>query len=181
MEFANIFIHFLVLIQSGAVFSEGSCGSSVKATGLIIRGNFSEQNQWPWLAALMTRSDGVFFCGGTLISKLHVLTAAHCIQPKKQPVPITFDEFVVYLGKHNLSVAEEYGSKRTDPSRVLLHSDWNYRSERYDADIAIIFAEDEIGITLKIAPVCVSNTLSIHKKGTVVDICSSETVFLQII
>lgn len=170
MEFANIFLHFLLLFQSAAVFGAENCGSSAKAAGLIIGGKFSENNQWPWLAALITRSDETFFCGGTLISKRHVLTAAHCIQPKRQPRPIKFDEFVVYFGKHNLSEKFEDGSTHSHPLKVLIHNDWNYRSDKYDADIAIIFFEYDVGFTQKIAPICLTSALSLNKKGTVVDI-----------
>lgn len=166
---ANNFLLFFVLTSFGSAFGEERCGSSAKGTGLIIGGNFSDENQWPWLAALITRSESNFFCGGTLISKRHVLTAAHCIQPKGRSRPTTFDEFLVYFGKHNLSVINELGSKPADPVKVLLHNDWNYRSDKYDADIAIIFFEYDVGFTARIAPVCLPDASAIHQKGTVVD------------
>lgn len=180
MVFANIFLHCLIFIQSAAVFGAENCGSSAKVTGLIIGGKFSENNQWPWLAALIKRSDETFFCGGTLISKRHVLTAAHCIQPKSQARPIKFDEFVVYFGKHNLSEKFEDGSTHSHPLKVLMHNDWNYRSDKYDADIAIIFFEYDVGFTQKIAPICLTSTLSLNKKGTVVDIFG-KVAWIQII
>lgn len=169
MEFENIYLPFIILMQIVAVFGSESCGSNVKGTGLIIGGSFSEKNQWPWLVALVNKSDENFFCGGTLISKRHVLTAAHCIQPKGQTIQIRFDEFVVLLGKHNLTDRLEHGSFKADPLKVLVHRDWNYLNDRFDADIAIVFLEYEVQLSGKIAPICVSDTLSLQKKGTVVD------------
>lgn len=167
MASANIFLLFVVLISVAAVFGQNSCGSKVIGSGLIIGGKFSMKNEWPWLAALLTRSDSSFFCGGTLISSLHVITAAHCIQPKGQRLPKSFDEIVVYMGKHNLSVSNEHGSKSADPVKVLLHKDWNYITRKYDADIAIIFFEGHVVFTDKIKPACLPDAARSHQKGTV--------------
>ena len=43
----------------------------------IVNGNDAEDNEWPWIAALM--NNGRQFCGGSLIDDKHILTAAHCV------------------------------------------------------------------------------------------------------
>uniref|UniRef100_A0A0K8RKF2 Putative serine protease n=1 Tax=Ixodes ricinus TaxID=34613 RepID=A0A0K8RKF2_IXORI len=43
----------------------------------IMNGTVAEPGNWPWMVALYTRNDK-FRCGGLLISKQYVLTAAHC-------------------------------------------------------------------------------------------------------
>jgi secreted trypsin-like serine protease len=53
----------------------------VDADGVDLRitnGNTASRGQFPWQAALYV--DGSSFCGGSLISDLWVLTAAHCRQ-----------------------------------------------------------------------------------------------------
>ena len=43
----------------------------------ILNGKVTRKNKYPFMAALMNR--GQFFCGGSLITNRHVLTAAHCV------------------------------------------------------------------------------------------------------
>lgn len=44
---------------------------------MIIGGNRVERSYMPWAAII--NIDGSIICGGSLITKNHVLTAAHCV------------------------------------------------------------------------------------------------------
>jgi secreted trypsin-like serine protease len=43
----------------------------------VVGGNVTHPNEFPWVVALEKKNR--FYCGATLISSKHVLTAAHCI------------------------------------------------------------------------------------------------------
>lgn len=62
---------------------DNRCGISNASQTRVIGGQSAQRNAYPWLAALFYGSNDRnlrTLCGGTLITKRHVLTAAHCIK-----------------------------------------------------------------------------------------------------
>ena len=43
----------------------------------VVNGWPADKYEWPWIAALL--NNGRQFCGGSLITQKHILTAAHCV------------------------------------------------------------------------------------------------------
>ncbi|CAL4061597.1 unnamed protein product, partial [Meganyctiphanes norvegica] len=78
--------------------SEDECGSSLRSN--VVGGEATEAGDWPWLAAIGQRigSNGFIpFCGATLITKQHVISAAHCFNQERSNT-------IVRLGEYNTSV-----------------------------------------------------------------------------
>ncbi|XP_072715862.1 granzyme A-like [Ciconia boyciana] len=63
----------------------------------IIRGHIVRTHSWPFMAAIQTKNLTV--CGGALVAKQWVLTAAHC--------KVSKSEVRVVLGAHRASIAEK--------------------------------------------------------------------------
>ncbi|XP_020811363.1 melanization protease 1 [Drosophila serrata] len=134
-----------------------NCGN--KGNPKVSGGIQARLGEFPWMALLKYRSDSQrpFFCGGSLISDRHVLTAAHCII--QQP-----DVIAVRLGEHDLSKEEDCtilgGFKRIcqppyeeyEVDRVHVHP--NYVHGQINYDLAVVRLKEQVRPKSHIQPVC---------------------------
>lgn len=133
-----------------------NCSSIPHAEGLIVGGNQTKPGQWPFLAALLTKSPLQFFCGGNLITDRHVLTAAHCVH-KKYTEKKRAADVCVLLGHHSLKYLSEPNSKSTGVENIFVHVSWNPHDTKYDADLAVLALTAKVAFTPFIQPVCVTD------------------------
>ena len=121
--------------------------------------------------AALVDSKNSYFCGGVLISKTRVLTAAHCIQPKFTKTALLPRDVRVLLGVYDSSDPFEVGRISAAVEEIKMHPNWNPITTRYDGDIAVLQMEDSITFNKFIQPICLippnSNMLSFGN-GTVI-------------
>jgi len=160
-----ILMIFLVAISSVCADSEEedsiwptSCGlRETKSTHRIIGGASSKPHDWPWLAVLCHGSGTAdCFCGASVITSRHVITAAHCLHEKD--VESTYwPEVSVNFGKHNLADNSEDSQSRRIEDAVM-HPDWKTKTtasdQKYDADIAILRLSEAITFNKRVKPIC---------------------------
>jgi len=126
----------------------------------IVGAEDAKPRENPWFVALQTNFDKsekkLTFCGGSLISRKHVLTAAHCVDgfdtknfnKNKEPFLTSVQ---LLLGSVNCSISK----KTRTPARVAIHP--NYNKNTYDSDIAIIELNTEVEYSDDIRPICLDN------------------------
>ena len=94
----------------------------------IVGGGVAASDAWPWQVVLFHRgADGQMraICGGSLVAKDWVLTAAHCVSRDPQGV------YKIAYGSNKIST-----DKFADVTQVVLHD--SYNQELMENDIALL-------------------------------------------
>lgn len=68
--------NYWIMWEIDVCFFFTECGKKIR-DARIIGGTNSKEHEFPWLVALYY-SEGIFFCGGSLVTDQYVLTAGHC-------------------------------------------------------------------------------------------------------
>ena len=119
------------------------CGVSTVRTNHkgIVGGEDAAPEEFPWQVALVSREGSDPFCGGSLLSSMTVLTAAHCEQD--------VSNFLVVVGEYDLSKPTgEY----VRASEWITHP--NFDSSTLDNDFAIIQLETPVKFSDSVRPIC---------------------------
>lgn len=95
-----------------------------------------------------------FLCGGTLVSKKVVVTAAHCIYISSEQI-LKAKELFGYLGRNDLENwnFDEY-MKSFQPENVKYHPEYMIKKNAYDADIALLISKEPVEYNKYVRPIC---------------------------
>lgn len=114
--------------------------------GRITKGQNAARNQFPYQAGLLLYvNGGAAWCGGTVISNRHIITAAHCTDSLTTGVD-------VYLGAWDRTNSKEVGQQIifVETKYVIVHENW--QSDTITNDISIIKLPVEIEFNEYIQP-----------------------------
>lgn len=133
-------------VPGGGGGDDGDCG--VLMANHIIGGKDSGKSAWPWQVSLQYPRSGDFhFCGGTLIKKQWVLTAAHCVDGER-PGSLQVD-----IGEHDHT--EDDGTERImRVSKIIMHGNYDKGSGTFPNDIALIKLEAPVEYNNHIKAAC---------------------------
>ncbi|XP_048065600.1 transmembrane protease serine 2-like [Megalobrama amblycephala] len=135
--------------------SSSVCGRA-PLSDRIVGGENVTAGSWPWQVSIHVIGFG-HNCGGTLITKDWVLSAAHCFEN------IDVSKVVMYFGRLRQFGSNPNETSRT-ASRIISHP--NYNSKTIDNDIALVQLNSSVNFTDYIKPVCLAAAGSVFDAGT---------------
>ncbi|KAK9505027.1 hypothetical protein O3M35_009178 [Rhynocoris fuscipes] len=126
------------------------CGWGNKSPKRIVGGSEASVNEYPFVALLMLTRRKFPFCGGSIITPYHVLTAAHCT------FPFYGIQLSVVIGEHDLSTEKETPHTRIiDVERTFDHPKYDGKSNIFD--ISVLKLKEKIEFNDAVGPVCMPN------------------------
>ncbi|KAM3859599.1 prostasin [Diretmus argenteus] len=132
----------------------GVCGMA-PLNNRIVGGEDAPVGSWPWQASLQTFGGHV--CGGSLINREWVMSAAHC-----------FSSTSTYWWRIVLGRQNQQGKNPNEVyrkvSKIVLHPKYNRSSS--DNDIALLRLSSPVKFTDYIRPVCLAANGSVFNSGT---------------
>ncbi|KAL0100211.1 hypothetical protein PUN28_019557 [Cardiocondyla obscurior] len=163
------------------------CGSDLVQK--LLGGERTDLDEFPWMALLEYQKPNgrSTACGGVLISKRYVLTAAHCIKGKD--LPTNWRLTSVRLGEYDTDTETDClpdGADGTvncadDPVTVgveeqIAHEEYQPQSRDQRYDIALLRLSRDVKFTGFIKPICLPSNSSLNGKLFVAGWGKTETL-----
>lgn len=126
----------------------------------VISGSRTKRGHHPWQATIRARGRNgrsTHWCGAVILSKTHILTAAHCL------VGFAKGAYYVRAGDHHSEIRE-------DSEIEVFIEDWyihkGFREgQQMNNDIALILLKNPIQFTNYIQPICLPNENTKYEPG----------------
>ncbi|KAM8742323.1 transmembrane protease serine 2 isoform 1-T2 [Acanthopagrus schlegelii] len=123
------------------------CGESSAAPSTrIVGGTEAVNGAWPWQVSLQIQGQHV--CGGSIIGRQWILSAAHCFQTYSDPKLWT-----VYSGNVRLSAFIFASGARVN--KIISHK--GFDTDTNNNDIALLKLDTPLTFTGTVKPVCIPN------------------------
>jgi len=133
------------------------CGEPVRS-GRIVNGQDAAAAAYPWTVGIQFIDK--LYCGGSLITNMFVLTAAHCMKG------INHSRIRIVLGDHDRRRKSQVQVTRTI-ERVFIHA--QFVKKTFNNDIALIKLSQPVKFSSHIRPVCLPvNNRSYNNQNTTV-------------
>ncbi|KAL4648260.1 coagulation factor IX [Arapaima gigas] len=122
----------------------------------IVGGDEATPGEIPWQVALINKTKNVVFCGGSIVSNVWVITAAHCLED------INTNSYFIRAGKPSaLSFTGEHhvhNDEGTESDHQVaeqyLYPHYNPKKSQYNNDVALLRLSTPIAFSDYARPIC---------------------------
>ncbi|ALC38392.1 CG31728 [Drosophila busckii] len=119
----------------------------------IVGGINASPHEFPWIAVLF--KSGKQFCGGSLITNSHILTAAHCVA---RMTSWDVAALTAHLGDYNIRTDFEVQHVSRRIKRLVRHKGFEFST--LHNDIAILTLSEPVPFSTEIQPICLPTSPS---------------------
>jgi len=130
--------------ECGTRHFEGRYSADTKSSGYIVGGSNAVRGSLPWQVSI--RRDNSHYCGGTVIDKRWILTAAHCLTRSVSGLDIV-------AGEHTLNLSEG-SEQKIEVVQQFLHPPWGKPMKNLENDIALLKLAQDIRYDKYTQPAC---------------------------
>ncbi|MGB5445473.1 MAG: serine protease [Psychromonas sp.] len=139
-----------------ATLSLPSMVAAAEISTRIVGGEESEIDQFPWAVSLKDSATLAHFCGGSLIAKQWVLTAAHCLINNNNDTAKSAAKITATVGEYDLDSIPATPSIEIE--QFYIHPDFN--STTQVNDIALLKLATAVDDPSLIEPFSIENTIA---------------------
>ncbi|KAK8766211.1 hypothetical protein V5799_007009 [Amblyomma americanum] len=132
----------------GPVKNDPYCGRSGGRISRIVGGKEAEFGQFPWQAFIQVAGSR---CGGTLVSRQHVVTAGHCVakyQYNPSSIRVTLGDYVLNSDVESLP-SETFGVRQ-----IRVHPDFRFTPQADRYDVAVLVLDRPVTYRANVLPIC---------------------------
>ncbi|KAJ9596094.1 hypothetical protein L9F63_012678, partial [Diploptera punctata] len=141
-----------------SLFDDEVCGT--REIDRIIGGKDAELGSFPWIVRIgyitpNSTKEPMFRCGAVLVSKLYVVSAAHCVTN----LPFHLTVGAIRLGEHNTMTDPDCENdvcadpvQDYRPAQIIAHD--NYGNPSFKNDISLIRLDRPVKFTDYVKPIC---------------------------
>lgn len=137
--------------------TSSSCGKPLSGVlkRFSINGELVDKGQFPWLVPLFDRiqvNNPKYICGSTIITKRHLVTAAHCIYDVDSFMRP--ERILAVPGMYNVDNFFDEAAQFSDVDAVIPHEDYDHEDDLNDADVAVLRLKLPLDFTDNVVPIC---------------------------